>query len=224
MTIIEMYPYIMGKKFSREATEPYRVDVELFDSVYSHVKLDTRLQILLDSCNNPSTFFKASVDLSANIKREYREELFFCLKNGFATREVPAKCIWYVREAYKRYQIPNLIPKLIPEKVLDVFFQENYFVGKTLYDVICNFAFEDYKPFSPQSYRSSLSEDFEEIYIAEKDMVAVFPKAITSKLSDNDIKELHVSSNGITLNGKHLSLMGGYHGASRSIYDNRELF
>lgn len=223
MTLLELEPYIMGKKYTRVAKEPYRGDYALFDKIDDLIKRSNTAQSNLKLYEIPKEFYMVEPDIASFVPRQAREEIFYALKNGFITDEVPAKCIYYIRKAYNLYKIPNLIFKLIPEKEYTIFFQSNYMKnGLTIRDIICNFCDERYTPISSGSLKVPLGK-FAEIYINSKDMVAVVPSAIAEVLSHEDILSLAVDIDGIKLGDTYLKFLADYNGACESTYDLRTL-
>ena len=223
MTLLELEPYIMGNKFTRMVKEPYRGDYELFDKIDDLVKRSSTAPNNLRLFEIPKEFYSVEPDIADFVPRPAREEIFYALKNGFISSEVPAKCIYYIRKAYNLYKIPNLIFKLIPEKEYTIFFQENYFKNNlTVYDVICNFCDERYLPVSAGKLKVPLG-GYNAVYIRSKDMIAIMPESIAKILSHEDILHLEVDSDGIKLGSSYLKFLADYNGACESIYDLRTL-
>lgn len=223
MTLLELEPYIMGSKYTRDVREPYRGDIELFDRINSLVQRSSTAASNVKLYEIPKEFYEAEPDIAAFVPREAKEEIFFALKNGFISEEVPAKCIYMIRKAFNLYKIPNLIFKLIPEKEYTIFFQKGYLKnGLTIRDVICNFCDKRFTPISSGKLCVPLG-DYMELYIQEKDMVAVVPSAITNCLSHEDILNLKVDDYGIKIADKYIKFLADYNGACESIYDLRTL-
>lgn len=221
MTIEKLSDYIKGYDYTRKASAPYRAEADLFNKVYNMVEHSSTAKSNLRATRRPSVFYKHEPDIAHYVPKPAQEEMYFALKNGFISREVPAKAIHKILLAYEKYKMPNLIFKCISDAELKVMFQENYLAeGVTYTDVICSFVDEKYTPLSSSTKKVDY-EDYSEVYIMCEDMVAAVPRDISDSLSNSDISELKVDNYGIHLNGVYLRGLGGFYGASRSTYDLR---
>lgn len=221
MLIPEMAPYIYGERTTRDAVAPYRIDLELYNEVAQAVANDEGATIAIQNYEKPASFYKATPDIERLVPKPAREEIFFALKNGFASTEVPARAIFLLNKAYAKTKIPNLIFKALSDDDFKVMFQANYLDGVCMRDVICSYICPDYSPITPGSYLSKHSE-YTEIYIEETDMIAAVPNDIAVNMSVADIKSLRVTKKGIYLGDIPLRTLGGRYGATNSIYDLRE--
>lgn len=223
MRIAELEPYIRGQMFMQDASTPYRASETRFNewmAIMSKNEFASRLIALTES---PKQFFELEPDIAEQIPKREREEMFFAVKNGFASPCVPAKCIYLVKKAYDTYGISNLILKQIPENMYKVLFSRHYLGGGyTMRDVIRMFCNQSYEPVSAHA-PFCIMKEYSEIYIPSTDMVAAVPNQIALKLSVSDIQRLQVDDFGIHLDGTYLAFMEGYNGACNSIYDLRRL-
>lgn len=218
-----MEPYINGCNFTRTVKAPYRAQQDLFEQIYKLVQISATAKQNLRIYEVPKEFYQAEPDIANFIPRVAKEEMFYALKNGFISEKVPAKCIYYILKIYNIYKIPNLIFKQIPEKELNIMFQENYLAeGFTLRDVVCTFCDGRYTPLSPTQYVTLLGT-YAEVYIQATDMVAIIPVEIARSMSFDDIQKLEVDDYGIKLDQTYIKFLGGYHGACESTYDLRTL-
>lgn len=222
MTILEQSPYILGIEHTRTSVSPMRIDTELFNEIANMVERSYSAKDNLNNTVTPKKFFEVEEDIAYYVPRELQEDMFYSLKNGYLVDEAPAKVIFYMKEAYSKYSLPNLIFKQISDKDLQVFFQSNYLSpGFTYRDVICSLFNSDYTPLSDRE-RVVRYSDFSEVYISRTDMVAAIPNQIVDKLSRSDIHKIDVDKNGLNIDGTYLRTLGGLYGASNSIYDLRE--
>lgn len=223
MSLLDLGPYIEGKQFTQDAKEPYRIELDLFSDSYKKMSKSNTALSNIHLCEIANEFYTAEPDIKEYIPRKAREEIFYAVKLGFATVDVPAKCIYYITKVYNIYKMPNLIFKLIPEREYKVFFQRNYLAsGYTIRDVICTFCNQDYQPFSQGRLKVQLN-DYTEVYVPTTDMDAIIPTKIASLLSDSDLYDLAVDQDGLQLHGKHLKFLAGYNGGINSVYDLRRL-
>lgn len=221
-TIPELSPYIRGEVFTGEF-KGARVNpksVELFTKALSE---SITAKVTLDQCENSDDFYKIEVDFKHYIPSEDRANCFYAAKNGSYNMQTPPLCQYLVKKAWEMYKIPNLIPKLIPTQMLNIFFKKGYLSGGvTLHDVICNVACPEYNEFTPTRLRNNVG-DYTEIYISSEDMVAIVPKSIASALDDNTLSRIKVTDYGLAVDNILLRTMCGYTGGINSTYDLRAL-
>lgn len=222
MTLAELQPYITGERFSREAVEPYRLDINLYKNLAQVVSESVSAQKNLDVCELPVDFYRVEPDIKYLVPMQAREEMFYALKNGAANPDVPSKLVYYIKKSYNMDKMPNLIFKKIPESELKVFFQENYLGnGYTIRDVVCSIIDPHYIPVNNYT-RLVKYDNFVEVYVESTDMVAALPNPMVKNLSQRDIHNIKVDSSGLRIGDCYLRSLGGYYGAVNSIYDLRE--
>lgn len=222
MTIMEMAPYIYGTEFTRECSNPVRCTPYMYDKVIDAASCSDDYEGLMKHIFDYRDFVEMAPDISRLFPVSEREEMFYCLKNGGYCEDVPAKCIYVLKEGYNKYDSATLALKATPAPLLKIFFQKNYFNNCTMRDVIKNFIDPDYEPLTPSNLRIK-HEMYHEIYVASQDMVALVPPSISEKLSDRDLADITLGKDGLEIKGLLLRMMGGYYGACNSTYDLRLL-
>lgn len=221
MTIVDMAPYIMGKTFTREMKQPYRCDMTLYQDICDKVMCSITAIDNLRLYEVPKQFYESEPDIANFVPKEARAEIFFSMKNGFASPVMPARGLYLIRRAYSLYKIPNLIFKLIPKSELNCMFQENYVgSGYTLYDVVCSICNTAYVPLAEGRYKVKYG-NYYEVYIPKTDMVAVLPVDIAEVLEYSDICNIECDKQGLKLGDKYLAFMCNHIGAGDSNYDYR---
>ena len=161
-------------------------------------------------------------DISNMFPKSEREEMFYCLKNNGYSPNVPGKCIYLFKTLTAKYGSASLALKALPNAYLTILFQKNYLEGCTVRDVIKSFADPEYEPFTPAKLRIQ-HKDYDEIYVASEDMVALVPKDISAKIADSDIPQIELGKKGLEVSGLELRFMANHYGAINSFYDLREL-
>lgn len=223
MKIVDLEDYMDGKKFSRIVNAPYRASEDDFNRWVDIMRVNEMADRFIKLTESVTQFFAIERDIAELVPKKEREEMFFSMRNGLASPCIPAKCIYYIKKAYDKYKICNLITKLIPERELNVMLSKNYIGGGfTLADVIRQFCDEHYNPVSNHNLSVDFGE-FHEVYIPDTDMIAAIPSKIASGLSHEDICNIHLDTFGLELNGSYIGLMAGYNGACNSKYDLRRL-
>lgn len=221
MTIVDMAPYIMGRMFTREMKAPYRCDMNLYKETCNRVMNSSTASFNLRLCEVSKQFYDMEPDIAHFVPKEARDEIFFAMKNGFASPVVPARGIYLIMKAYDLYKIPNLIFKLIPKAELNCMFQQNYVgSGYTLRDVVCSLCSPTYVPLAEGRYKVPFGKFFE-VYIPNTDMVAVLPSDIANALEYTDIRNIECDKQGLKLGDKYIAFMCNHIGAGDSNYDLR---
>jgi hypothetical protein len=219
MTILDMEPYILGNKHIEDETSPVRATSDDFQTWVDAVNVREGAKELMSVIETPKQFFELEPDIAHIVKRNYREEMFFSVKNGFFSTCVPAKCIYMINKLYSKYKLCSLIPKMLPRYV----FGKNYIAGGfTLHDTIATLCDKRYYPLA--QHRLSLNfGDYREVYIESTDMVAAIPSVIASGFSEDEIRAIEADEYGLKIHDVYIGFMGGYNGACNSIYDLRKL-
>lgn len=222
MTILEFAPYMNGDLFTRVCPEPARCTPELYDKVLEAVAASETALKSAEYIGSYLDYMYAEPDIACLFPLSEREEMFYCLKNGGYCEDVPAKCIYTFKELFNVYGSVSLALKALDANTIKVFFQQNYLHECTMRDVVKNFIDPDYEPITAVNMRVK-HKDYDEVYIAATDMVALLPKALSEKLSDNDLTKITCDREGLKVDGLLLRQLGGYFGACNSIYDLRAL-
>lgn len=220
MRITDFAPYIMGERFTRGNVAPYRIDMDLYNKVAQIVKESDSAEANIAALSAPAAFYKVEPDIAHYVPALAREEIFYALKNGYASESVPSRLVFLLKRAYSVIDLPNLIVSQIPENEFEVIFQTNYLKGCCLHDVICSLFDSTYYPVTDAKPKNRHT-DYTEVYVSETDMIAALPNALADTLSLSDIRNLTVTSCGLSLENYPLRTMGGLYGATNSIYDLR---
>ena len=219
MTLLEMEPYITGRAFTRKCQAPARCTPEMFSLVCSEAAASDTCAKVLEIVERYQDF---EPDISNMFPKSEREEMFYCLKNNGYSPNVPGKCIYLLKTLTAKYGSASLALKALPNAYLTILFQKNYLEGCTVRDVIKSFADPEYEPFTPAKLRIQ-HKDYDEIYVASEDMVALVPKDISAKIADSDIPQIELGKKGLEVSGLELRFMANHYGAINSFYDLREL-
>lgn len=222
MTIIEMASYINGDLYTRECVPPVRCTPEMFAKVVKAAAASDTYERTIELVESYKNFLELQPDIANEFPVSEREEMFYCLKNGGYSPDVPAKCIYVLKHLYAKYGSVSLALKALSNGMFTVFFQKNYLHECTMRDVIKTFIDADYEPFTSARLRVE-HETYDEVLITEKDMVALLPKDISAKLTDRDLLDIKVEKNGLSVNGLLIRFMCGHYGAVNSLYDLRRL-
>lgn len=223
MNLLEKEPYIKGQLFSREATAPARLTMDVFKKAIDTLAMAPLGEQNLDCCELSKSFYRVEPDVRDVVPEELRDECFYAMKLGYFSKHIPAQAMYWIMKAYNQYKIPNLIFKLIPDRVFTIMSQQDYLAdGYCLQDAVCSLTVPTYTPLSLQNLCVK-HEDFAEIYIAKTDMVAAVPLKIAELLSPEDIRNIDVDENGLHIQHHYLRSLAGYVGAINSVYDLRRV-
>lgn len=223
MSIREKAEYICGKKFLGTSTREV-TNEDMYQSFCTMLHKYDDVLYVFNYLESYTEFFKCCTDFAKWFPKKHWKELFYAVKNGFYSTDVPSDSIYLTKKAYTAISIPNLILKQIPVSWQSSWFEEGYFSGGyTLRDVICTFCMPTYRPLDHINNKVTY-ETFTEIYIKDTDMVAAVPNRIGDLLSAETIDRIKCEPNGLSVDGKFLRTLGGYHGAANSIYDLRQLY
>lgn len=220
MTILEMAAYVNGDAFTRECKPPIRCTPEMYARVVKEAQASDTFQDVIKVVDTLQGFAMMEVDVVRSMPVSEREEMFYCLKNGGYCLDVPAKCIYVLKELHKQYSSVSLALKALPKNMFTVFFQKNYLNGCSMRDVIKSMIDPDYEPFTSANLRIK-HKDYDEVYVIDQDMVALLPKDISNKLTDTDVSRITLTKQGLTVDGLVIRIMAGHFGAVNSTYDLR---
>lgn len=223
-TILDYAPYYEGKlKLPASKSRPI-LTIEQATTFTEHVTADIVAKQLFDMCEKPTDFFSLHVDAKQWIPKQLQSEVFFCTKNGMYCGEISSYVTYMVRKAVNAADgIPNMVSKYLSQKDLTLMFTEGYVGGDyTLKDVISTEINAEFIPLS--ELRLKVRHDkFSELYVAETDMISAVPNDIADNLTDDAIRHIRVTPNGLAIGEALLRTMGGHYGITNSIYDLREL-
>ena len=230
ITLSELEPFIKGKKFTGEAKEREPLSRQSLKDFLDMLNQQVMIKQFFNVYEKHTEFYNKAVDFKALVPKNIQKEVFYAAKLGKFYPQVPSQAVYMVKKAWEASDgIPNLIPKLLPLKLLDEMFKSGYFMGSvSLYDVICNICDSGdstsikYKPLSDYNLKNR-HNNFTELYIKSTDMVAAVPNSIGDSLAESDIENITLGADGLEIKGKLLRTMGGYVGAINSYYDLREL-
>lgn len=222
MKITEYANLVLGKEYLGQSNRQ-SVSSDVYQDFIDKLSKYSDIKQVFNATNSHAEFFSACKDFSRWTPKHAQKEVFYAAKNGFYSKDVPADCIFLVKLAFNRVSIPNLILKQVPSSVSKTWFAEGYFTGGyTLRDVICTYCAPDYIPISDTNTKVK-HNTYTEIYIKSTDMVAAVPNKIGDLLSLNDIENIECDVNGLHIGGNYIRTLGGYYGASNSVYDLRRI-
>lgn len=222
MTLDEMAPYVLGKKFSDQPVA--KRSSASNDKFVRMVNESVTAKVTLEAAEDWHDFYAIEKDFANIIPKDDKEEAFYAAKNGEYSLLVPSFMIYMIKRAYfTEYKSPNLILKQMHERVLNMFFSKGYLGGSlTVQDVICSVCDEHYVPLSKTNLRNKCL-GYTEIYVQSTDMVALLPNTLADLLDDNSIDKMVVTESGLSTGGQILRTMGGLRGIVNSVYDLRKV-
>lgn len=220
MTLLDFAPYVNGDAFTRECPAPVRCTPYMYDKVVKEAGASDTFSSVIQLIDSYEEFLSVEVDVAKSIPVSEREEMFYCLKNGGYSEDVPAKCIYIFKTLFAKYSSVSLALLALPKSMFTVFFQKNYLKDCTMRDVIKSLIDPDYEPFTTANLRIK-HKNYDEVYVVDQDMVALLPKDISDKLTDTDISRMYLAKTGLTVDGLLVRCMAGHFGAINSTYDLR---
>lgn len=222
MTILEMAAYVNSDTFTRECNAPVRCTPEMYAKVVKEAAASKSFATTISKLQSYRDFVELEPDIAYNFPVSEREEMFYCLKNGGYSPDVPAKCLYVLKHLYEKYNSVSIALKALNNSMFTIFFQKNYLNNCTMRDVIKSYVDPDYEPFTASRLRLE-HKDYDEVLVVETDMVALIPKDVSKKLTDSDLDNLSMTKNGLAVNGLLLRFMANHYGACNSNYDLRRL-
>ncbi len=227
-TYDDLYDAILGKEFTtqKKYKQPVVCKEEVAKKLYDLTMSDTIYAKLFRSSPSGMFFEKTCPDLYRvlDCKRDELVEAFYALKLGEYYKEVSPRVQYYLKQAYdEAHEIPNLIFKFLPHKLMAEMFTEGFFPeGITAREVIQTMFNPEYKPVCSTNPINRMT-DFSEIYVKDTDMVVAVPNNIANKIPVSNIADITVDALGVQIHGMYLRTMGNTIGYAQSIYDLRNV-
>lgn len=223
MVCSEIRAYVLGEKSTGEVSERIPIDKQMVIRAMQVVNGIEGGYDLLKLFERADEFYKALPDVKNVVPPLFREDVFYAMHLGMISDVVPPKVLWYIMRAYNKYKSPNLIWKLIPDEMLNAIFRDGILgEGYTYRDVVCTLCDKDYSPVDEMHVRNVLSSHVE-VYVRSADTVALLPHDIAKALTDNDIRNIKVSSKGLMIAERYLSTLAGHKGGINSVFDLRDV-
>lgn len=224
MTLSELEPYILGKKFLGKVKVPERVDVQVLEDFLTFLEEDPVSKELFNSTEVHSDFYKQAYDANHIVPKNLQKEIFYAAKIGKVYQGVPSYCVYMLKKAWELCDgIPNLIMLVLPLGAIKEFLQEDYFgSGINLCTVIRNVCTTEYNPVSDAHPKNKLNK-FGEIYVSSTNMIAAVPLGLFDVITDNNCSKIILGQYGLELDGVPIRSLANYVGAVASTYDLREL-
>lgn len=147
-----------------------------------------------------------------NSKNNWLKEVFFVMKLGYALEGVPSEHVYiltkYMESGNLYSNLPALYPKIAYAELTSGHIHNPIDVINHVLDV-------DYEPLTMErllvpSY--TCGGDAMEVYLPSEDKVAVLPKALTDKLTTQDLFEITLKNNILCLHDKPLHELCGKFG------------
>lgn len=223
LTLLELEPYICGKKFTGKANKPILLTSAVND-FRKYLAQYPNAKSVFDLTEMASDFYKLCPDFVHYFDKDIRLEVYYAAKIGGYYKGIPCYCAYMLKKAFAEVEeIPNLIPKVLPLPVLEQFLREDYFLGGlTLRDAICNVCTPNYTPLS--EHKLTVKHDsFYEVYIRDTDMVAAIPSTLMDIIPEEELCNIVVKGKDMYLHDHPVRTLGGYVGAINSCYDLRAL-
>lgn len=221
--IIDYYNYVMGDKaIGAEPVSPVRCNSDVLSDFIKEVNKCYTAAQNMQATDSAKRFFAIEPDIAHFTPKEYRQEVFYAYKCGSYSPVIPSKYLFMLSKCKSKYLSMNMFTKVIPKKDLQTLFTSGCIAdGYSLYDVIKSLYDKEFHPLG-ETKLSNKRSDYTELYIREKDMVALVPNKIGEALSDADINRLQVVGKDICLGDVPIKTLGGYYGVCNSTYDLRE--
>lgn len=168
-------------------------------------------------------FLRNFSNLLNSATMEEATDMFYACKLGFMSPIIPSEYLYWLDKCYRKYTIANLIPKLMPERLLTNLFKEGFILGGfSLRDIIKSLFDAEYEPVSITNYKAPCTGGYE-LYIEATDMICAVPMDIGDMLTQKDIEALYVDKFGVKLKDIYLRTSLDYYGGVNSTYDLRRL-
>jgi len=130
--------------------------------------------VALQKCEQITDFLTMCPIFKKEVEKDKLIEMFYSFKNGFNS-DVPAQVLYYIKKAYDTYGLPNVIPKVLPVKILRAACDTAYMNGHNFVECVHQFCTQDYIPIEHGKYVVPFG-DFLEVYYKDGDYTRIVRK------------------------------------------------
>lgn len=220
MNPLEIIDYITGKKYlDKVKEEPFRSDENTFNDIIRIFSKGVFVEDNIKATDNYKVFYENEPDIARLVPDDRKEEYFYAMKIEQCSSAIPAKYLFLLKKCYETYGTLNNLGLVLPKSNLKVLFSEGTISeGYTLEQIIKSLVDKSYSPFRKGSYKNEVG-DFVEVYLEKVNRVAILPKDIADKLTDEDIKQIEVKKGALTLAGVNILKTGKYVGVCDRVYN-----
>lgn len=222
MEIVELHAHMEGVEFyKRKKINPQPTQEEMSEMI-NNVLTVTGAKENLETCELPKHFFDYIPLLRMFVPSKYEEEVFYALKSGHYSPDMPSKIIYAAQEALKTGAVNNFLT-LFNTNDYNTIFSEGYLPeGYSMYDAVCSVVgeFNLIKPWT-RIVKSNQFEGFHEVFVPTANYVAVVPSDIAEALTEDDVDELNVKKGILQIGEVPLLHLGNYIGVSSGTFDLR---
>ena len=227
MNIIEMAPYILGKKYTRELKkEPIRCSKELIEEFKEATKVSETAARNIKGAEKAEDFFNCEPGLIANTKlsKAELEECFYAVKMGRFSPIIPSKYLFLLDKVNTQLGSFNLLAIGLGQAVLNNLFAKGTIAdGYCLYDIIRTLYQKDFKPVGIGQKVVKIN-GYYEVLLDKENRILFLPKELRELLSDDDIDNLSVRNGDVYVYDRKLKFISKkYFGAYNKVYDMRGL-
>lgn len=225
MKILEMYPYMLGKKFTtEEKKEPVRCTQEMVARFNKAMKSSITAEDNLAMVEDYRAFYDYEPGISMLIPNNEKEEVFYAAKLEYFSPVIPSRFLYLLTKVQKEAKSFNLIPVVLSAyDVKKLFAKGTIADGYCLRDVICTLFQKEYKPVS-DAVRGVKIDDYWEVCSEKDNRIILLPDKLRQQLSDDDLEEIRVVKGNVMLGQLQLRFVSSnYYGAYNKVYDMRGL-
>ena len=219
---LEYGEMLQGRGLEHTTSRPYQASPDDFERWVNIFAKSPTANIVMESTDDYTSFFKVETDLARLIPGTERMEAFYSMKLGFCAPGVPAQFLYVVKHLWEQYKIANLIAPLLPLGMQYSMSKEGYFGNQyTGLDVYRTFLDEHIKLIG---YDNPIVRcgSWYEVYLPAVEMVAALPECIGSRLRPEDLEEIRVRPGiGLSIGNMPLTQVGGLKGVCESVFDLR---
>lgn len=225
MKILEMYPYMMGKKYTTdEKKEPVRCTKEMITNFQKALLTSLTAEENLKNIEDYKAFYKCEPIVASMIPAEEREEVFYAAKLEYFSPIIPSRYLFLLSKIKEEVGSFNLIPVVLSQyDVKRLFAKGTIADGYCLRDVICSLFQKEYKPVS-DAVRGVKIDDYWEVCLEKENRIIMIPDKLRQQLSDDDLEKIHIVKKNVMLGDIQLRFISNdFLGVYNKIYDMRGL-
>lgn len=224
MEIIEYAKYMQGEEYfgelekKREETALTLDEMtKLLNKVYHVFGVEQSIKEI----NTPKAFYQVFDYIKNIVPKEHQEEIFYVLKTGKYSPEVPAKILFAAARAAETGAVNNFVKQFTPKELESIFMKGYLAEGFTMRDAIASVVGDfhiitEWKPVVP-----SLTKGFSEVYIKSQDYVACIPTETMERFSLEDLKDIQVKKGYMVIGKARIARMAPVIGVTDAIFDLR---
>lgn len=225
MSLLEINKAFEGKGLSELAKKQYQVVENLeekVESLYWFMETYRDIEVAYRSTESAREFYSLAPDVK-KVLGDDAEEVFYTAKLGYSMEGAPARLVYILQKALRKYDMPNVAISSIPESLLTPFIGKGAIgEGITIKHIVQNILGHTYESLL-KSKLAAYNNDAFEVYVADVDRVIILPKEYEDVLKSlSDLQTVcYDKVKGVCMCGMPFRTMKGHYGITEDEFDLR---